>query len=72
MKTDKNINTLDWYDSFILFTYYISPDTHFSEWVRNSTPRSQGRDKSNDRLVDIGPREEVEFVNSLQTGEELD
>lgn len=34
--------------------------------------RSQGRDKSNDRLVDIGPREEIEFVESFQTGGELD
>lgn len=42
--------------------------------VRNSPPptRSQGRDKSNDRLVDIGPREEIEFVESFQTGGELD
>lgn len=34
--------------------------------------RSEGRDKSNDRLVDIGPREEIEFVESFQTGGELD
>lgn len=35
-------------------------------------PLSQGRDKSNDRLVDIGPGEEIEFVESFQTGGELD
>lgn len=42
-------------------------------WEIASPPtRSQGRDKSNDRLVDIGPGEEVEFVESFQTGGELD